>query len=308
MIHTPIRCLLLGATGFLGSQIRTRLAETPGVELLTAARSRHADTHVQLDLARVGLPRLEALLHDVQPHVVVNCAGATRGDAAELVAGNVVVVAALAQAVVRAVPSARLVHLGSAAEYGRVESGKAVSESARPEPLSAYGISKLAGTALLRSAVDDVGLDAVVLRVFNPIGPDAPENTLPGRLVAELRRTARTGEDILVGPLDAYRDFVDVRDVAEAVAAAALTPARVPFLLNVGSGRATGLRELAKAMAAVAGTEQRLVESEPGSFRSADVPWQQADISAARHALNWLPSIDLSTSLRDMWQGSECLT
>jgi nucleoside-diphosphate-sugar epimerase len=301
-----IRCLLLGATGFVGGHVRRRLAAAPGVELITAARSRHADTDLQLDLERVGQGWLEALLHEIEPHTIVNCAGATRGDTATLVAGNVVAVATLAHAVVRAAPSARIVHVGSAAEYGRVATGTAVAESVRAEPLSAYGISKLAGTALLESIAAHSGLDAVVLRVFNPIGPDAPESTLPGRLVAELRRTAGTDEHIVVGALDAYRDFVDVRDIADAVTAAALTPARLPFLLNLGSGRATSLRELARAMLAVAGTVQQLHEGGGGSFRSVDVAWQQADITAARRSLDWLPAIDLGTSLRDMWLEASC--
>jgi nucleoside-diphosphate-sugar epimerase len=302
-----IRCLLLGATGFVGAHVRRRLAATPGVQLITAARSRHADTDLQFDLERVGRPWLEAMLHEIEPHAVINCAGATRGDTAALISGNVVAVNTLAQAVVRAAPSARLVHVGSAAEYGRVAAGTAVTEAARAEPLSAYGVTKLAGTALLEATAQENDLDVVVLRVFNPLGPEAPESTLPGRLVAELRRTAGTGERIAVGPLDAYRDFIDVRDVAEAVCSAALTPTRVPFLLNLGSGRATSLRDLAHAMLAVAGTDQDLEETSDGSFRSADVAWQQADISAARHALGWLPSIDLSNSLHDMWQEVPCL-
>lgn len=300
-----IRCLLLGATGFVGGHVRRRLAATPGVALVTAARSRHADTDLQLDLAQVDQAWLQALLREVEPHTVVNCTGATRGDTASLVAGNVVAVNTLAQAVLQAVPSARVVHVGSAAEYGRVPTGAAVAESARPEPLSAYGVTKLAGTALLQAA-SSAGLDAVVLRVFNPLGPDAPESTLPGRLVAELRRTAGTGEEIGVGPLDAYRDFIDVRDVAEAVSAAALTPARLPSLLNVGSGRATSLRDLARTMLAVAGTEQVLRENGAGSLRSVDVAWQQADITAARRALDWLPSYDLGRSLSDMWLEAPC--
>jgi hypothetical protein len=57
----------------------------------------------------------------------------------------------------------------------------------------------------------------------------------------------------------------------------------------------------------VAGAAAELRESNGGSHRSADVAWQQADITAARRALDWLPVLDLGTSLQDMWQEAPCL-
>ena len=100
---------------------------------------------------------------------------------------------------------------------------------------------------------------------------------------------------------------MDVRDVAEAVATAALTPSRLPSLLNLGSGRAALLRDLARTMLAVAGTEQSLSgEWRPARCARSDVAWQQADITLARRALDWLPSYDLGTSLRDMWLEAPC--
>jgi nucleoside-diphosphate-sugar epimerase len=308
---TRIRCLLIGAAGFLGRHVRAGLAETPGVDLMISVRSAAGGAGrigLRLDLANDGSARVARLLDDVRPDVIVNCAGTTGGDSSALVAGNVVAVSTLVEAMQRTAPGARLVHLGSAAEYGRTAPGTAVAEWARPDPVAPYGVTKLAATELVRSAVNRAGLDAVVLRVFNPVGPDAPVATLPGRLVAELRRAREHGGDVRVGSLAAHRDFVDVRDVASAVAAAAVHRGPLPFLLNVGSGRATSLRDLATAALAVSGSDARILEAGAGSARSADVPWQQADVTAARRALGWTPEHHLDGSLRAMWQGAECLT
>ncbi len=243
------------------------------------------------------------MIRAAAPDVVINCAGVTSGDPAAMVAGNVVAVANLVGAVREAAPAARLVHLGSAAEYGRVTPGEPVTESTRPDPLGGYGITKLAGTALVQSA----GLDAVVLRIFNLIGPGSPPSGLPGRLVAEFRRAAETGEAVRVGSLDAHRDFVDIRDVAGAVVAAALAPGRLPAVLNVGSGVPTPLRELADTLRAISGVDTPVHEVTAGSARSADVPWQCANPAAIGAALGWSAGIGVEESLRDLWHGSACL-
>jgi nucleoside-diphosphate-sugar epimerase len=290
-----MRVLLFGANGFLGGPVRDRLAAEPGVEVITAGRSAAAD--LRADLTTIGAPALAELLRKASPHAVLNCAGVTGGDPAGLVAGNVVAVAALAVAMLRSAPAARLIHFGSAGEYGRVTPGISVTETAEAKPLHAYGVTKLAGTELLRAARDQEGLDAVVLRVFNPIGPGAPEGTLPGRLAALLRK----GGPVAVGPLDAYRDFVDSRDVAEAAVAAVIAPGILPAVLNVGTGSAILLRDLAKELVAIAGAGTDIAESGRGSERSADVPWQQADVSSIRDALGWSATRDLTTSLTDLW-------
>jgi nucleoside-diphosphate-sugar epimerase len=294
-----MRVLLFGANGFLGAPVRERLTAESGVELLAGGRSPLAD--VRADLAKVGVPALAELLRRASPHAVINCTGATSGDATDLVAGNVIAVATLANAMLRGAPSARLVHFGSAGEYGRVTPGSATTETTPARPVVAYGVTKLAGTEILRAAREHDGLDAVVLRVFNPIGPNVPATTLPGRLAAELRR----GEGpVTVGPLDAYRDFVDSRDVADAAVAAALAAGSLPPVLNVGTGKAVLLRDLAKQLAALAGEGAEVAETGHGSERSADVPWQQADISAIASAIGWTPRRELSTSLRDLWQSA----
>src|SRR5206468_1837433 len=87
--------------------------------------------------------------------------------------------------------------------------------------------TKLAGTCLVRTA-RAAGLDAVVLRVFNAVGAGMPANTLPGRVAAQLRTALRGGGEVRLGSLDTVRDFVDIRDIADAALAAALALAAGP--------------------------------------------------------------------------------
>jgi nucleoside-diphosphate-sugar epimerase len=207
--------------------------------------------------------------------------------------------AVLCAALREAAPGARLVHLGSAAEYGPGTPGRRVTESGATAPAGPYGATKLAGTV----AVTASGLDAVVLRVGNPVGPGAPPTGLPGRVAALLADAGRDAEATLrLGDLSAYRDFVDVRDVAEAVALAATAPGPLPPVLNIGGGEAVPVRDLVRTLADAAGFRGRIVEEGAGgSARSADVSWQCSDITAARDALGWRPTRSLGVSLEALW-------
>ncbi|MEU9011693.1 NAD(P)-dependent oxidoreductase [Streptomyces sp. NPDC048479] len=291
-----MRILLLGSTGFLGGHTAEQLRALPGVRLLVGGRSAAAD--VPFDLT-AGPGVLADALHAASPSVVVNCAGAVAGSAVHLTDINARGPAALCEALRDAAPGARLVHLGSAAEYGPTAPGSPVAESAATRPVSPYGATKLAGTV----AVNSCGLDAVVLRVFNPVGPGAPAAGLPGRLAGELRRAGDEGA-VQVGDLSAHRDFIDARDVADAAVRAATAAGPLPPVLNIGSGRATAVRELADSLMRVAGFRGRLEQTGDGSARSTAVSWQCADIAAARAALDWRPERTLDDSLIALWESS----
>jgi len=297
------RILIVGASGFLGAHVR-RAAGAAGLTVITAGRGALPGSarHRQIDLAATDRAGLAQVVSQAAPDVVVNCAGATAGGPDVLAAVNVTGTCMLAAALLEAERRPRLVHLGSAAEYGRTDPGAAVSESAELRPAGSYGATRLAGTRLVQLA-RLAGLDAVVLRVFNPVGCGAPENALPGRLAAQLRRALGGTGDVRLGTLDAVRDFVDARDVADAVLAAA-SAAMLPHpVLNIGSGVGTPVRVLVWKLLAISGYHGVVHEDEAGSSRSADLPWQQADITRSRADLHWRPRRDLEGALIDLWRG-----
>ncbi|MER5606673.1 NAD(P)-dependent oxidoreductase [Micromonospora tulbaghiae] len=286
-----MRVLLFGASGFIGAHVRRELDAT--ADLVCPSRD-------ECDLVAATPEALRALLGTLRPDAVVSCAGAVSGSAEDLIRANTLTTAKLVDAVADTVPGARLVRLGSAAEYGPVPSGAPAAEDRPATPVSAYGVSQAAATRLMELAAAAGRVDAVALRVFNPVGPGMPRTTLLGRVAALLSHLT-AGEDLRTGPLDAYRDFVDVRDVAAAVRRAVTVTAPRARVLNVGSGRAVPVRDAVQLLVSVSGRSVRIREDRPPSPRSGDVSWTCADVGRAASVLGWAPEHDLSDSVGALW-------
>ncbi|MEV0587970.1 NAD(P)-dependent oxidoreductase [Nonomuraea sp. NPDC050310] len=257
--------VLLGGSGFIGRHVEAALRELTPQDVVVLPRGED--------------PR------PLTPKVVINCAGATRGRPGELVAANVVLVSRLLAMIE---PGTRLLHVGSATEYGRVPMGPPVTEETTCLPVTPYALTKLTATELIRASE----AEATVLRPFNVVGPGA---TMVGKLVRDLR----AGGDLVVGGLELYRDFVDVRDVARAVALAALSDESLPPVLNLGGGEATAVRDLVSTLVELAGPGRRVT---PGETAPEAVPWLCADATAAGQALGWRPEISLRQALQHAWE------
>ncbi|WP_035845540.1 NAD-dependent epimerase/dehydratase family protein [Kitasatospora azatica] len=316
-----MRVLLLGSGGYIGRRVADRLLLDRDLQVTVLGRRDAAD--IRFDLAAGSPGALARFLDAVAPQVVINCAGATYGTPRTLVRANSLAVATVCEAIRRSREPARLVHIGSAAEYGPVPVGTPIPESTEPRPIGPYGVSKLAGTELVLAS----GLDAAVLRVFDVVGPGTPAASLFGRLAEGLRRALEQQENLVRMPdLSAFRDFVDVRDVARAVRAAAVSAAT--GVINIGSGHAVRAREAADLLVRVSGFDGPLVEEvrpvalpvqaagetparsmanlTPPHPAGEPVPWRQADVRTARERLGWRAHTPLEESLGDIWLETAC--
>jgi nucleoside-diphosphate-sugar epimerase len=75
-------------------------------------------------------------------------------------------------------------------------------------------------------------------------------------------------------------------------------------VVNVGSGHGVPARTLVDELLSIIGYAGEVHEDTPGSTRSADVSWQEADVTQARQDLSWLPRRTLTTSLTDLWEAT----
>jgi nucleoside-diphosphate-sugar epimerase len=308
---TAPRVAVLGATGFLGRHIRAAFA-AEGCAVLAVSRrpAPGHGRHLPLDLVAAAPRELTELLAEERPAAVVNAVGmAWRPDERLMYDTNAAFVGRLAEAVARLPEPPRLVHLGSAHEYGPVPEGTEITEQHPPQPDSVYGRTKLLGTRAALACARPDGPGSVVLRIANVCGPGSHRESLLGRVAEHLAALAGTSAADTAPPplrlteLRAQRDFVDVRDVAAAVVAAAQAPpaAVAGQIVNIAGGQAVPVRRLVERLVALSGVPTAIVEERPAAaaIRSRAV-WQQLDISRARQLLDWKPRRDLDESLRDM--------
>ena len=180
---------------------------------------------------------------------VVNCCGRVQGTDAELDDANHRFAEWLCDALTGT--GVRLVHVGSASEYGDPASTEPVPEAAEPRPVGPYATTKAEGTGVVLDARAR-GLDATVARVFNIVGHPVPTVSPIHQWLTDLQGLDDGGEVVVWWP-PTTRDFVMVEDVARALLDLALAPAPTPPLVNVCSGVGLTFGDIVESLAAELG-------------------------------------------------------
>ncbi|MCE7082465.1 NAD(P)-dependent oxidoreductase [Streptomyces sp. ST2-7A] len=294
-----VSAVVLGATGFLGRHICSRLTAV-GFRVHRISRNAGASA--------AGLVN-EAVV-EAEPDVVVNAAGCVwSGTDKEMEAANTRLVTELLPRLAELPHRTRLVQLGTVHEYGPVGPGMALTEQHPTHPDTVYGRTKLRAAQHVLRATGEELVEGVVLRVSNALGPGMPRGSLVGGIARRLgeHAAARDAASELVLRLSsvrAYRDFVDVRDVAGAATAAAVAPGEVVRgrIINVGSGRTVLVRQLVDRLIELSHVPCRVeaVDAVGGGAAQTRAAWQQMDISRSRELLGWQPAVGADASLRDL--------
>jgi GDP-4-dehydro-6-deoxy-D-mannose reductase len=304
-----VRALVTGAKGFVGRYLLDALrAEDAEVFACGGPNDRgEHDCIVDVRDERTLRRALEAF----RPTVVFHLAAQTFVPDAlrapvETYETNVMGTGRLVQAVrgYAADSRVRIVFASSAEVYGaRDPSEYPLRESLDLRPVNPYGASKAAAEAILLGEARSFGTDVVIARAFNHIGPGQREDFVVASLAAQLARIAAGGPpQLLVGNLNAARDFLDVRDVAAAYVALARGGERGE-IYNVCSGRAVTIRDVLRELIAIARVPVE-VREDSRRVRSADIPLSVGAPEKLRARTGWSPQIPMPRSLRDIYEGA----
>jgi dTDP-L-rhamnose 4-epimerase len=165
---------------------------------------------------------------------------------------------------------------------------------------SVYALSKYDQEQLCLMIGRAYHIPAVALRFFNVFGTrQALSNPYTGVLAIFASRLLNDSPPLIYEDGEQRRDFVGVYDVAGACRLALEVPAAAGHVLNVGSGRAWSVREVADRLAAVLGKAD--IEPEiTGKFRTGDIRHCFADITLARRVLGYEPRVALEAGLLEL--------
>jgi UDP-glucose 4-epimerase len=189
----------------------------------------------------------------------------------------------------------RVVFASSSSVYGNSGELPRV-ETQNPDPISPYGVSKLAAERYCVSFARVYPLETVALRYFNVFGPNQDPASQYSAVVPRFVTAIADGQPVSIyGDGEQRRDFTYVSNVVDANLLAADADGVSGEVLNVATGRATTVNELADAIGALLG---RSVEREEQPERTGDVRDSWADVTRARELLGWQPRIELDEGLR----------
>ncbi|MHA6763633.1 NAD-dependent epimerase/dehydratase family protein [Streptacidiphilus sp. PAMC 29251] len=294
-----MQILVTGGAGYLGRAVVHRLLFSGADIAVLKHISGHSwDPRVRVvsgDLLSVpdlteAVRGVDSICHLAADKTVRRTTNAgTRAQRRVIVEGTELVLAAASAEVQRSGNPIRLVNMSSSAVYGVPVPRPLLVEDAA-DPVSDYGSAKRAAEmAVDRAVAADGGIGATTFRLFNAVGvtpcgtmPD-PRGLIP-RAVAAAR--GESGRFVVNGTGQAMRDFVHVRDVADAVVAglAAATPGS-HRTYNIGATPAS----VADVISLVGEISGKKVPVEHGPESRQDSSYLVADIGRTLSDLNWTP-------------------
>jgi GDP-4-dehydro-6-deoxy-D-mannose reductase len=307
------RVLVTGGGGFAGLHLLRELRRRGEQEIAATMLGELPDPTVAgvagvewLAMDVTSTDSVEEVVHRVQPEEVYHLAGQASVGAsfdAPLLTWEVNATGTLRLLTVlgRDSPGTKRVLLASSAEvYGAVPTERQpIREDAPYRPTTPYGASKAAAELVALQTAGSGGIEVVVARAFNHIGPGQDERFVMPSMARQLARLRGAAEkpSIRVGNLEVYRDFLDVRDVAAAYVLL-MPEGNSGEAYNVCRGESQSLHHLVLRLVELSGTGAELVVDQE-RVRPADIPRLEGDPERLRR-LGWSPEWSLDQTLRDL--------
>ncbi len=190
----------------------------------------------------------------------------------------------------------RVVYASSSSVYG-TQTELPVREDLAPNPISPYGVAKLAAERYCISfSRVYASFESVVVRYFNVFGPRQSPYSQYAAVIPLFITAIAEGRPVTIeGDGEQRRDFTYVTNVVDATVLAADADGASGRVFNVAASAPASVNEVAAAIGRILGREVVRVEAPP---RPGDIRDSWADVTAARETLGWEPGVDLEAGLR----------
>lgn len=191
----------------------------------------------------------------------------------------------------------RVIFASSSAVYGDTPT-LPKHEKMQQDPISPYGVSKLAGESYLRAYYLSYGLKTTALRYFNVFGPRQRNSPYSGVIAIFLAKIMDGESPIIFGDGTQTRDFTYVKDVIQANILAATSEKSPGKIINVAAGAPISLNDLTKAMLTACQREDLKILYE--GVRTGDILHSFGDISLSKELLGYTPQFTPLSGLTDL--------
>ncbi|MDO8682980.1 MAG: SDR family NAD(P)-dependent oxidoreductase [Armatimonadota bacterium] len=301
-MSTYKRALVTGGAGFIGGHLAHALVaegiDVTVIDNLLMGKLENVPQEAEfvegdvrdLDLMRKLVSEVDIIFHEAAI-VSIRTVGDFYNDAQTNVMGTITLLEAC-----KGSPVKKFMLASSMAVYGDLPPGKTMTEDYPTEPVSPYGIAKLASEKYLFNVCRILGIDGVALRYFNTYGIRQTFTPYVGVITIFIRKLL-AGEPITIfGTGEQTRDYVSVRDIIQANLLAMKQDVGGQ-VFNVASGVSRTVNEIAELIVKelAPGTRPAHAPAQPGEmFRSAP------DISKAKQALGYSPTSDLEKDIKEV--------
>ncbi len=309
------RCAITGTSGFVAPYVMEELAHnTLGISEILGIDHRHPApsekttipaTYVLVDM--MDRTALENTLRDFQPDYIIHLASLS--SVAESwkkpslsFLNNLNIFLNVLESMSKIEKRCRILSVGSSEQYGVVASSDIpIRETTPLNPQSPYAVARVSQEMLSKLFVDNFGLNIVLTRSFNHVGPrQLSKFAIPSfieQIVLQVQSNS-SAITIATGNLDIIRDFLDVRDVAKAYVAL-LKKGKTGHIYNVCSGSGYKLSQIIDLISEIIGQPVQ-VTLNPDFVRPADNPVIIGDCTKLKTDTGWMPSITLKDTLKAM--------
>jgi GDP-4-dehydro-6-deoxy-D-mannose reductase len=253
--------LITGYSGFVSRHFLEYLdksqtyASIKGLDIQKPEFLQDSYKNIRVDFEKIDLldqGRVESIIFNFQPDYIVNLASYSSvafswKEPIRSFQNNMNIYLNLLESVRKLNLSVRILSIGSSEEYGNVdEKILPLTEAHMPRPLNPYAVARVSQEMISKVYVEGYGLDIVMTRSFNHIGPFQKEifviSSFAKQLV-EIKKNGNSSSELVTGDTSIIRDFTDVRDVAVAYDLL-LKKGKPGEIYNVCSGKGTSLNHI----------------------------------------------------------------
>lgn len=294
-----MRCLVIGASGFIGSHLVDKLAaagyNVRCFDLTFPRLFEERNLHVaNIEIVKGNISSLVDIEHvidgcDICFHLASSTLPKTSNeDPAFDIESNLLATVRMLSYMARAKVK-KVIYASSGGTVYGIPSQIPISEGHPTNPTSSYGICKLAIEKYLDLFYQLHGLDYAALRIANPYGERQRIAASQGAVAVFMGRALKRQPVEIWGDGTVVRDYIHIDDVVQAMLSA-MKKASPDKVFNIGSGKGTTLLELLDAIDAVLGHRTERIFRPARTF---DVPVNILSIDRATRELAWKPNIGL---------------